>query len=191
MTLHTVSGTPRRQDEILDEFFEDVATQFGWERLGQVMEMIQVLENGQARYYIIGSRGMGFHWPESDLDILTDFGMYRDFERIGWDFTYSPKHRGPQPPWDWVGLCQEDTYFWHRLNRLAHSRSVTLDFQVWTENSGWKEVWEQVMRYHRDKMLHIALRPKVERWVGQKLILDRIAKELKGQLAKDFERIGR
>ncbi len=166
MTLHTLPGTLHRQDEILDVFFDDIARS-GWRHLSDAMYWVQLMELGRERYYIVGSRAMGCHHAQSDLDILcsSDTGVFEDFKLGGVNLLHHLKDfrktdhygctRGPNP----------------KLWGLAKLPGHSIEIQLRKDAADWKRVWEHVLQHHRNEMCALAGLAKSEKRVRQTFIM--------------------
>lgn len=174
MTLHTVVGTPRSQKEILNEFFDDLSKR-GWKHVAAAMDWVQIMENGRARYYLVGSRAMGCGHPKSDLDVLCD-GMEpvsTDFAHGGVTIELFYKDIGNR--WTVYGnpICKNE-----KLIALAKLPGRSVELQLRRDTKDWKTVWERIMQHHLAEMRQFALLPKKERRQKQTFLMKTIEYEL-------------
>lgn len=210
MTLHTIIGTPLRQDEILNQFFEEVTQLHGWKVLGQAMDWVQIMEEGHARYYLVGSRALGLSQPSSDLDVFTDATVsIQDFQRGGVDlkkffweaknpvrlrYTYvegwhkpAVRNNGDEEvvtskPNDPVRVVYEE---WDREpyspgNWKLARLGSVLEVQLRRGFEFRKKLWETVLQKHKKDLERLSKASKKKRRRGQNRLFSRLAAKQKG-----------
>jgi hypothetical protein len=160
------------------------------------MEWVQIMENGVARYYLIGSRVMGLQHPGSDLDVLSDDKTpLQDFETAGVslaEFFRAPRkavvkiltgsaddpylETGPPKVTEGIDEVMETQEYTEMV--LACLPEKTIELQLRPGAVFRKRVWEKVLAQHQKDMRFLSTLPKTERRAGQRALFDNVEAEL-------------
>lgn len=191
MTLRALDYTPKNPKAILTEFYRDVRSALGWREMCKTMEMIALLDQGSADYYLIGSRILGCNRPDSDLDILACTpAVESDFDQmgipiyseelaaagtglflfhIGRDYKKEAEERYRDPYW----VRPEDPT--HGLVNHAKNWSSNMDFQLYTDPI-YLEMWQRLLK---EDLQPLYSHPKQVQTKKYRLLIKRILLELR------------